>query len=85
MHGLTQDACESLNSLVLQRCPKDNFSGHDYLDFAIADAVIHFNDGKRGHSYIFPLLGLKMVYTLECIMKSGILVVLVSASARKST
>ena len=26
LHGLTQNACESLNSLVWQRCPKDNFS-----------------------------------------------------------
>ena len=60
LHGLTQNACESFNSLVWQRCPKEHFSGQDYLDFAIADAVVHFNDGKRGHSYIFPLLELKM-------------------------
>ena len=60
LHGLTQNACEPFNSLVWQRCPKEHFSGQDYLDFAIADAVVHFNDRKRGHSYIFPLLGLKM-------------------------
>ena len=60
LHGLTQNACESFNYLVWQRCPKEHFSGQDYLDFAIADAVVYFNDGKRGHSYIFPLLGLKM-------------------------
>ena len=40
--------------------PKGQFSGQDYLDFAIADAVVHFNDGQRGHIYIFPLLGFKM-------------------------
>ena len=60
LYGLTQNACESLNSLIWQRCPKDNFSGQDYLDFVITDTVVHFNDGKRGHSYIFPLLGFKM-------------------------
>ena len=60
LHGLTQNACDSLNSLIWQQCPKVNFSGQDYLDFAIADAVVHFNDGKRGHIYILHLLGLKM-------------------------
>ena len=59
--------------------PKGQFSGPDYLDFAIADAVVDFNVGKECTNYIFPLLGLKWVYTLKCMMKSGILVVLVPA------
>ena len=60
MHGLTQNPCESINSLVWQRCPKENFSGRDCLDFALADAVLHFNNGKKGHCEIFPLMGLKV-------------------------
>ena len=60
MHGLTQNPCESINSLVWQSCPKENFSGRDCLDFALADAVLHFNNGKRGHCEIFPLMGLKV-------------------------
>ena len=60
LHGLTQNTCDSLNSRVWQRCPKEHFSGPNYLDFAIADEIVHFNDGKRGHIYIFPFLGFKM-------------------------
>ena len=26
------------------------FSGQDYIDFALADSVLHFNDGKRKHA-----------------------------------
>ena len=39
LHGLTQNACEPLNYLIWQRCPKEKCSGQDYLDFAIADAL----------------------------------------------
>ena len=57
LHGFTQNACESLISLDWQRSPKEHFSGQDYLAFAIADAVVHFNDEYSGHSCIFHLLG----------------------------
>ena len=28
------------------------------MDFALADSVLHFNDGKRGHAGIFSQMGL---------------------------
>ena len=60
MHGQTQNPCESFNSLLWQRCPKTVFSGRDHLDYALADAALHFNCGKRGHGELFSLLGLNI-------------------------
>ena len=84
MHGLIQNPCESINSLVWQRCPKENFSERDCLDFALADAVLHFNNGKRGHCEIFPLMGLKVgVHSLSYYENSDSR--RICASAKKST
>ena len=41
-----------------QRCQKTMFSGQDYIDFALADSVLHFNDCKRKHAGIFSQMGL---------------------------
>ena len=37
---------------------KKIFSRLDYMDFAIVDLVLHFNDGKRVHTGIFNQMGL---------------------------
>ena len=37
---------------------KKIFSMQDYMDFAIVDSVLHFNDGKRVHTGIFNQMGL---------------------------
>ena len=36
------------------------YSGITYLDFAAADAVLHFNDGNCGQSTIFQHMGLEV-------------------------
>ena len=58
--GCTQNACESFNALLWKRCSKDTFSGRTHLDFAAADAVLHFNQGKNGHAMIFPNMGIEV-------------------------
>ena len=58
--GYTQNACESFNALLWKRCSKDTFSGRTHLDFAAADAVLHFNQGKNGHAMIFPNMGIEV-------------------------
>ena len=35
-------------------------SGRNSLDFALADAVLQFNDGKIGHIKMFSMLGLSV-------------------------
>ena len=37
---------------------KKIFLGQDYMDFALVDSVLHFNDGKRVHVGIFNQMGL---------------------------
>ena len=44
--------------LVLAKMAKTIFSGQDYIYFALADSVLHFNDGKRKHAGIFSQMGL---------------------------
>ena len=56
--GYTQNACEALNALIWKRCSKEGFSGATYLQFAAANAVLHFNEGKIGHAKMFPHMGL---------------------------
>ena len=42
---------------MLDRLPQTMFSGQNYMDFAFADLVQHFNDGKR-HAGILSQMGL---------------------------
>ena len=43
---------------VLAKMLKKIFSWQDYIDFALADSVLLFNDGKRKHAAIFSQMGL---------------------------
>ena len=52
-------ASHSTLDLLWQRCSKESHSGRDYLDFAAADAVLHFNEGKNGRAKIYCFLGLE--------------------------
>ena len=45
IHGYTQNANESLHSLVWKLCPKELFLGKTSVDTACAMAVCRFNDG----------------------------------------
>ena len=44
--------------LVLAKIPQTIFSGQDYIDFALADSVLNFNDGERKYVGIFSQMGL---------------------------
>ncbi|XP_064598238.1 uncharacterized protein LOC135464678 [Liolophura sinensis] len=59
LEGHTQNNCESINSLIWQRCPKEKFSGIRGLSFAFADAVIQFNEGKLGGNKVLERLGIQ--------------------------
>ena len=73
VHGQTQNPCKSFNSLLWQRCPKTVFSARDHLDYALADAALHFNCGKRGHGSYFHYWDLILVSTLQNSMRLAIL------------
>ena len=49
--------------------PQTVFSGQDYMDFALVDSVLHFNDGERGHAGIFSQIGLDIVSILTFIIR----------------
>ena len=45
-------------SVGFAKMPQIIFSGQDYLGFALADEVLHFNDRKREHAGIVRQMGL---------------------------
>ena len=59
LHGYTQNANESLHSVVWKFCPKELFLGKVSVDTACAMAVCSFNDGATSLSTIASRLGLK--------------------------
>jgi len=58
--GFTQNANESLNSVVWSIAPKAISSGKTIIDIATDVAVITFNDGYQGLLDIMSILGLKI-------------------------
>ena len=52
------DVNNALQLVGLAKMPQTTVSGQNYLDFALADSVLHFNDGKRGHAGIFSQMRL---------------------------
>lgn len=55
-HGLTQNANESLNSVIWARCPKTTFVGASRVKAAVASAVSHFNQGSSHLSQVMKQL-----------------------------
>ena len=41
-----------------QNCGNEIFSLQVYMDFALVDSVLHFNDGKRGYASILSQMRL---------------------------
>ena len=60
LDGYTQNACESFNSTVWSRCPKERFVGGDSIQLAVNDAVCNFNDGKKSLIHILRQLGVNL-------------------------
>lgn len=54
----TQNANESFNSLIWQRCPKQNFSSRMSVETATSLAVLAFNCGPVGLKMVIKKLGL---------------------------
>ena len=48
--------------------PHTIFSGQDYIDFALADSVLHFNNGKKEHAGIFSQIRLDVISILTVII-----------------
>ena len=48
LHGRTQNANESINQLIWQKCPKSVYVQRFTLEAGVASAVINFNDGVSG-------------------------------------
>ena len=48
LHGKTQNANESINNIIWQKCPKNNFVQRDTLQCGVNSAVIQFNEGPCG-------------------------------------
>ena len=58
-HGKTQNANESINQVIWQRCPKDVFVGRTALEIGVASAVLSFNDGHQSLVNVFEKLGME--------------------------
>ena len=56
--GLTQNAVESLNSVVWGKCPKEIFVGTTTVRLALDDAVAHYNDGTVSMARVLHKLGI---------------------------
>ena len=62
LHGKTQNANESLNGLIWQRCPKAMICGRKTVEIAAASAVIHFNDGPAAMNSVLSRLGISKCF-----------------------
>lgn len=55
--GATQNANESINSLVWLRCQKHKFNGASIVQYAAATAVLQFNGGSMMTANLMESLG----------------------------
>ena len=58
LHGRTQNANESLNSLIWKRCPKSVFVSKSTIEIGVNSAVVEFNEGPSGVMSVFEEFGL---------------------------
>ena len=59
--GLTQNANESLNHLIWDRCPKTTFCSKNRIISAVSEAVCCFNTGAGSKALILKAAGIKMI------------------------
>ena len=60
LDGFTQNACESFNSTVWMRCPKERYVGASTVNVAVYDAVCTFNGGRMSLVNILSKLGVRI-------------------------
>ena len=58
LHGRTQNANESFNSVVWKRVPKSTFVTLPTFKLGVLDAVAHFNIGTKASVLIYEKLGM---------------------------
>jgi hypothetical protein len=59
LEGFTQNACESFNSLIWKRCPKEVFGGLPSLSLGVNMAVAWYNDGAFSVGKILEHCGIQ--------------------------
>ena len=59
--GLTQNANESINHLIWDRCPKTNFCSKIRIEAAVAEAVCCFNTGAASKAMLLKAMGINDV------------------------
>lgn len=58
LHGGTQNACESLNSVIWSRLPKTTFIMKKTLEIGVYEAISTYNEGNIARLHIFSKLGI---------------------------
>ena len=57
--GKTQNANETLNSIVWSKCPKNIFVSKDLIEIGLNSAILQFNEGARGVEKVLRKLGMQ--------------------------
>lgn len=60
MHGKTQNANESFNSVLWARLPKNIFIGRKVLELGAYDSLLTYNDGEFSKLKVFKKMGLQI-------------------------
>jgi hypothetical protein len=58
LHGKTQNANESFNGMIWNRCPKETYIGRKNLQLGVMDAICHFNLGNTVELDILKKMGI---------------------------
>ena len=73
MHGKSQNANESFNGTIWERIPKNNFVTLPNLEFAVYDAVAHYNVRMKASLLIYEKINFfPGVYMLKGFQKSNL-------------
>ena len=59
LHGKTQNANESINNIIWQKCPKNNFVKKDTLQIGVNSAIFQFNEGPCGVDDVLRYLSIE--------------------------
>ncbi|KAK6970916.1 forkhead box protein k1 [Biomphalaria glabrata] len=69
LHGKTQNANESLNKLIWDRCSKEYFAEKTTIEKSVYSAISHFNDGASSILKLHENLGIAGGYYSEKLCK----------------
>ncbi|XP_065645296.1 uncharacterized protein LOC136075787 [Hydra vulgaris] len=72
LHGETQNANESLNSIIWTMIPKNVFVSRQTLEMGVSSAVLQFNEGCTDITNVFKAFGLLGKFTLKKSVKQDV-------------